>query len=407
MVAGAGAFSVVLMCFGGVVQSAVVTTSGGAISASETVSSKRVECSHLEANTHHEVVDVSETALHVANVFAAHGYSKAATAGVLGNLQAESGMRADHAEIGGGGFGLAQWTPRSKIRVWFDAHGLGNVPDSDVEGQARMLAETAESSFNNVYLSQVQAEGVSIINGSLKDTWLKTDDPQVAAITWMAGWERPAWASRNEQFRRTQAMMFYQQLGSVSFTAQPGVVSSSTGRNDSCQTPDTNSNAATVGTVGGAPQRGLSDFGWMCQGSQHICSASDAGVLYAHLEAGHQCVWYAWNRLAMIHGMDGWNWVRGNGGEIGRNVRNQPGWTVDTSPRPGDGVSGNSAPFSGPPPGHVAVVEEVVNDASGWRIRISEGNADGSASWNSYRGDRWISKAQAGDILFFRHQQWK
>lgn len=59
------------------------------------------------------------------------------------------------------------------------------------------------------------------------------DDPQVAAIAWMAGWERPAWASRNEQFRRTQAMMFYQQLGSVSFTGQPGVVSSSTSRNDS------------------------------------------------------------------------------------------------------------------------------------------------------------------------------
>lgn len=93
------------------------------------------------------------------------------------------------------------------------------------------------------------------------------------------------------------------------------------------------SGSTSYGSVGGAPTKD-GDFSWMCSGNQKICSASDAGVFYPHLEYGHQCVWYAWNRLAMIHGNEGWSWVMGNGGDIANNLKGQSGWTVDGNLNP-------------------------------------------------------------------------
>lgn len=168
------------------------------------------------------------------------------------------------------------------------------------------------------------------------------------------------------------------------------------------------SGSTSYGSVGGAPTKD-GDFSWMCSGNQKICSASDAGVFYPHLEYGHQCVWYAWNRLAVIHGNEGWSWVMGNGGDIANNLKGQSGWTVDGNPKPGDGISGRGSPFAGGGDcGHVAVVEEVSSDPSGWKIRISEGNRDGSASFSSY-GSRWLTKSQLSstDCQFFRNSNWK
>lgn len=48
------------------------------------------------------------------NYFKASGYSDEATAGIMGNIQAESGFMPDTHEIGGGGgYGLVQWTTKS------------------------------------------------------------------------------------------------------------------------------------------------------------------------------------------------------------------------------------------------------------------------------------------------------
>ena len=47
--------------------------------------------------------------------------------------------------------------------------------------------------------------------------------------------------------------------------------------------------------------------------------------------------------------------------------------------------------------GHIAVVEEVKQDANGWRIRISEGNygTNGSGPWEGYNS-RWLTQKQFG-----------
>lgn len=161
----------------------------------------------------------NDVAIKIAKAFASAGFSKAATAGVLGNVYAESGFVADRSSPDNG-YGLGQWTPRSKIRTWMDSNGLEGTPDSDEDGQIKMLVATAKSSFNNHYLSEAKAE-ITVKNDSLYDTWHDASDPEVAAVAWMSGWERPTWASRNEDSRKQVAKNYYDKgLNDISFNGK-------------------------------------------------------------------------------------------------------------------------------------------------------------------------------------------
>ncbi len=53
---------------------------------------------------------VEENKKAIWNYFKASGYSDEATAGIMGNIYAESGFKPDVSEIGGAGYGLVQWT---------------------------------------------------------------------------------------------------------------------------------------------------------------------------------------------------------------------------------------------------------------------------------------------------------
>lgn len=77
------------------------------------------------------------------------GYTAEGSAGIVGNLMAESGMQADISQIGGGGgYGLAQWTwpPRKRaLKVFAEDKGK---QVSDFELQLEFLAqELAGSEF--------------------------------------------------------------------------------------------------------------------------------------------------------------------------------------------------------------------------------------------------------------------
>lgn len=344
------------------------------------------------------------TALRLAQEFADRGYSRESTAGMLANIQAESGFRADAVNASSGAYGLGQWLPSSKIRTWLDSHGHGDMDIASEDAQILMLADgmAAGDGWNNYYIEQFRGEGYRTIDDSLYETWKRTDDPRAAAVAWMDGYERPGHTSAEARKRAEYAASWYENVNGIEFTGKP-------------QTDDADDDAGTricpadgqgdaeTGSVGGAPA-GSGDFSWMCDSNQKICGPSDAGVLYPHLEYGHQCVWYAWNRLGMIHGNDGWSWVVGDGGDIADNCKGVPGWEVDTTPHPGDGASGKTQPFAYTT--HVAVVEEVADDPSGWKVRISEGNADGSASFDSY-GSRWLTKTDMQGIQFFRNTAWR
>lgn len=340
------------------------------------------------------------TALRLAQEFADHGYSRESTAGMLANIQAESGFRADAVNASSGAYGLGQWLPSSKIRTWLDSHGHGDMDIASEDAQILMLADgmAAGDGWNNYYIEQFRGEGYQTIDDSLYETWKRTDDPRAAAVAWMDGYERPGHTSAEARKRAEYAASWYENVNGIEFTGRPQTDDAGT---RVC--PADGEGDAETGSVGGAPA-GSGDFSWMCDSNQRICGPSDAGVLYPHLEYGHQCVWYAWNRLGMIHGNDGWSWVVGDGGDIADNCKGVPGWEVDTTPHPGDGASGKTQPFAYTT--HVAVVEEVADDPSGWKVRISEGNADGSASFNSY-GSRWLTKTDMQGIQFFRNTAWR
>lgn len=187
---------------------------------------------------------------------------------------------------------------------------------------------------------------------------------------------------------------------------------------------------AQYGAIGDAPAR-TGDYSWLCS-SMHVCKPGDKGAYnYAAFNAhGYQCTWYAWIRLAMVHGIQGWttgganSWnpqAEANGGDIWKRAQNLPGWTVSDTPQPGDGASGWPTGGYGSY-GHVAVVEEVRSDPSGWKIRISEGNVISASRggknclggslggcWNGYNGSKWMTKTQvnANQVHFFRYQSWK
>jgi hypothetical protein len=54
--------------------------------------------------------------------FKDHGWSKNAIYALLGNIQYESdGIIPTKEEVGGGGYGLVQWTPKRKLTDWAGA----------------------------------------------------------------------------------------------------------------------------------------------------------------------------------------------------------------------------------------------------------------------------------------------
>ena len=69
--------------------------------------------------------DMTTNAKYIYNFFRARGWTAQAICGMLGNMQGESGIIADCDEKGGGGgYGLVQWTPKSKLVNWANARGL-------------------------------------------------------------------------------------------------------------------------------------------------------------------------------------------------------------------------------------------------------------------------------------------
>ena len=64
-------------------------------------------------------------ATEVYNFFKGKGWTKNAICGLLGNMERESKLNPDIHQIGGGGgYGLVQWTPGSKLKNWANARGL-------------------------------------------------------------------------------------------------------------------------------------------------------------------------------------------------------------------------------------------------------------------------------------------
>ncbi|MFR0564260.1 phage tail tip lysozyme [Bifidobacterium porcinum] len=147
-------------------------------------------------------VATTDVAKQVAQALSDVKVTRVMAAGVMGNLYGESGMNPKVNENGGGGFGLGQWTPKSKVRAWFDSHGLAGVPDTDAAGQTRMVVEGTVTSrsgwINETYIARARQD-ITVVNDDLYTTFITAPDIRTATLAYMYGYERPAaWALRKE-----------------------------------------------------------------------------------------------------------------------------------------------------------------------------------------------------------------
>lgn len=388
--------------------------------------------------------------LKVAQAFADAGYTKESAAGVVANLVAESGIDPTRGEVGGSGYGIAQWTPKSKLQAKMDGMGIGGENMDSIDTQVKVLIHYAKGDFNNHYLGTVQSEHPDwVIDDDLYKSWYNAASPQAAAFAWMAGWERPDWAKSNKESRIQTAVDWYRnKLDGISFQSSPtadkdagaGTDGGTEGSTDGkvvqagCKIEDGGSANGGTG-IGDTPAAGNHSVQWLCNAvekklGRKICDSSGiVGEINGVTDSyGVQCVSGAWLRAYSVYGEQGWAPITGdpwgNGGYIARRAAQLPDqWEVSSTPHAGDLMSSFKTPFaSDGPSGHIAFVEEVQEGAQygGWRIRISETNYDGSASetssWSSSFNSwntRWLSKSQLDKQLangakpFIAAKAWK
>lgn len=147
------------------------------------------------------------------------GYSEYSTAGVMGNIYAESGFRADAIEGGytfqNGGIGLCQWTssPRTstdpndrKNRLINYAKSKG-VEWSDEDTQIEyLLGEVNKSGGANGY-AVFQMSGTHY--GYTYNSWKDADNTSVATRAFMAVFERPNMNKAHTSTREEKAQEYY------------------------------------------------------------------------------------------------------------------------------------------------------------------------------------------------------
>lgn len=387
-------------------------------------------------------VQMNEGATAVAKAFQKAGFSKAATAAAMGVMQWESGgFNPTATNPTSGAYGFEQWLGGRLTNLENFAAEQGKDKSDPTLQADFIIKEVMDASSWILVDSQYGSRksdmmskypGIKTDAAGIRSEWasVKGDDDGLAkgVRVWLYAFARPGVGEEKEEQRIDYAKQFYKLLDEVggSWAADgtmpsdldsgggPGSSSSSGGAvsvADKCE--DSKGSGGKYGDIGGAKEcdEGKCGYEWMCD-AIGVCKDGDYGnenSVYPRGDYGYQCVWYAWNRASMVYGTDGWTWVQGNGGDIWANAQGMPGWTVDTTPHPGDIISGHGAPFAAST--HVAFVEKVEPDPSGWKIYISEGNyapPEGSGGWHGYN-TRWLTKTEAltGDNHFLRHDSWK
>lgn len=233
--AAAGMMFLIAGLMGGISDTTVTSTiagagieMAGASGASSSGAKKCVTTADDESSDDAGASDSSNSnALSLAKSFADAGYSKASTAAMLGNIQAESGFQTDVVNSIGA-TGLAQWYPGSKISDWLNANGHGDLDPLSLEAQTLMLTDSVAKGqgWTDGFLSQFEADGYTAVNGNagmrLYNTWRDSADPKTAAVAWMDGFERPGHTTSEAQKRANNAQSWYDTgLNDVTFTGKP------------------------------------------------------------------------------------------------------------------------------------------------------------------------------------------
>lgn len=136
-------------------------------------------------------------------------------------------------EVGGGGFGLVQWTPKSSLINHTSILGLGDYNNGDVQcavilneirGTPSSVLEwySTEPFIRNYYNSGATSDMIGIsgqdfLNNSM--TWT----PDKLAILFMAAYERPSYnpSTNHYQARMDNAIYWFNYMGGIIPPAPP------------------------------------------------------------------------------------------------------------------------------------------------------------------------------------------
>jgi hypothetical protein len=152
-------------------------------------------------------MSAADVAKQVWQIMKGWGCSDGAIAGVLGNMQAESGLIADRWEgdkVGvGPGYGLVQWTPFTKLQDWAKGQGMDYRTVDTQMARLKWEADNGQQFYKS---------------GTTFWGWLKSNiTPQTAADDFVRYYERPAVV--NSSTRQTFAQNWYNQFKGTSVSA--------------------------------------------------------------------------------------------------------------------------------------------------------------------------------------------
>lgn len=119
-----------------------------------------------------------------------HGWTKNATAAILGNMQAESGINPGIWEMlnpYNGGYGLVQWTPYTKYSDWATAQGYSWQNNGPAE--LDRISYEAANNLQWFYNAEIGANPPCTFEQFLK---LNLYDLQTSTNLWLWFYEHPA-----------------------------------------------------------------------------------------------------------------------------------------------------------------------------------------------------------------------
>lgn len=160
--------------------------------------------SYYSGNFYLSLDQMKTNATCIYDLLSSAGWSLEAICGLLGNTETESthnpGIWQNLAVNVGPGYGLTQWTPASKYRVWCSKQGLE---------PARMESAIARLKYEVVHPSEQWVQH-SAYNMSFSEFTQSTESPAYLAMVFLHNYEMPN--DLNQPQRGTQASYWYEYL---------------------------------------------------------------------------------------------------------------------------------------------------------------------------------------------------
>lgn len=150
------------------------------------------------------------------DVFSGLGYHINTIAALAGNAQAESTINPGLNEVGGGGYGLFQWTPKSDLIEACSQLGINPYTDGSIQchcldGELFILRNqwyTSSAFIRPYYISGATSDMIGITPDQYKTNSMGWN-PDKLAILFMAAYERPSYDPDTNHAEKRKAYANY------------------------------------------------------------------------------------------------------------------------------------------------------------------------------------------------------